>query len=73
MLGVSSAPAYGELAWAEEGEGAFLNEAADPGERGGAAREAIVSTGNLKTLTLSPRWERFGELIAQREPHPRLR
>ena len=26
VLGVSSAPAYGELAWAERGGGAFLNE-----------------------------------------------
>src|ERR1700749_1254879 len=25
VLGVSSAPAYGELAWAEEGAGAFMN------------------------------------------------
>src|SRR6476661_9005057 len=26
VLGVSSAPAYGEIAWAEEGGGAFMND-----------------------------------------------
>lgn len=65
VLGVSSAPAYGELAWAEEGGGAHLN-----GRRihvSGIADlgSAIVSTGNLKTLARSPRWNRFGELIGR--------
>src|SRR3979490_2745231 len=31
VLGVSSAPAYGELAWAGEGRGAFMNDKPIPG------------------------------------------
>ena len=65
VLGVSSAPVYGEFAWAEEGAGAYLNDkpirvsgVADPGS-------AIVSSGNLKTLARSPQWARFGELIGR--------
>ena len=64
VLGVSSAPAYGELAWAETGAGAFLN--GNPIRVSAVAQlpQAIVSSGNLKTLTRSPAaWQRFGELI----------
>jgi len=66
VLGVSSAPAYGELAWAEEGGGAFLD-----GRRIGVSavsslEGAFVSTGNLKTLARSSeRWRRFGDLIGR--------
>lgn len=63
VLGVSCAPAYGELAWAEEGACAFLNDQAIHVSRVSALSDAIVSTGNLKTLTRSPQWSRFGGLI----------
>lgn len=64
VLGVSSAPAYAEVAWAERGQGAYLN--ARPIRVSGTAdlAQTIVSTGNLKTLTRSPvGWSRLGELI----------
>lgn len=63
VVGVSCAPAYGELAWAEEGGGAFLNDQPIHVSRVSAVGDAIVSTGNLKTLTRSAQWMRFGELI----------
>jgi len=65
ILGVSSAPAYGELAWAEEGGGAFMND--KPIRVSGVADLAgsIISTGNLKTLAKSPAWGRFGSLIGK--------
>ena len=66
VLGVSAATAYGELAWAERGEGAFLD--GKPVRVSQTARRdaAIVSTGNLKTLALNAqRWARFGALIPQ--------
>jgi histidinol-phosphatase len=66
VLGVSSAPAYGELAWAQSGAGAYMN---DRPIRVSALTElsrSIVSTGNLKTLTRSaPQWQCLGELIQQ--------
>jgi histidinol-phosphatase len=65
VLGVSSAPIYGELAWAERGSGAFLNDR--PIRVSGVARleEAFLSTGNLKSLARSAGWQRLGELLAR--------
>ena len=65
VLGVSSAPVYGELAWAEAGGGAFLNERAIHVSRVGRLAEAAISTGNLKGAVGTPRWERLGQLIAK--------
>jgi histidinol-phosphatase len=64
VLGVSCAPAMGELAWAARGEGAWLN-----GERLSVssveqAAEASVSTGNLRSMAKSGRWASLGELLA---------
>jgi histidinol-phosphatase len=63
VLGVSSAPAYGELAWAEEGAGAYLNGRRIHVSQTAELASTIVSTGNLKTLARSPQWAKFGELI----------
>ncbi len=63
VLGVSSAPVYGELAWAEEGGGAWLNERAIRVSGITVLADAVVSSGNLKSLTVGPRWSRYGELI----------
>src|SRR5687767_934712 len=63
VLGVSMAPAYDELAWAEAGCGAFLNGKQVHVSKVSALDGAIVSTGNLKTLAASAAWPRFGSLI----------
>jgi histidinol-phosphatase len=64
VLGVSSAPAYGELAWAEVGGGTFLNDKPIRVSAVDNLAGAIVSTGNLKTLARSAEgWSRFGGLI----------
>ena len=63
VLGVSCAPAYDELAWAERGAGAFLNGKPIRVSKVDALSGAIVSSGNLKTLAASPAWPRFGALI----------
>ena len=65
VLGVSCAPAYGELAWAEIGGGAFLNDKPIRVSTVSNLSAAIVSTGNLKTLARSAQWSRFGELITR--------
>ncbi len=66
VLGVSSAPAYGELAWATLGGGAFLNGEPMRVSHTGALSEAILSTGNLKTLAASTvGWRRFGTLVGR--------
>jgi len=63
VLGVSCAPAYNELAWAERGRGAFLDGKRIQVSKVSALDAAIVSSGNLKTLAASPAWSRFGALI----------
>jgi len=65
VLGVSSAPAYGEFAWAERGEGAWLGQQQIRVSGTATIEAAIVSSGNLKTLASGPRWTRYGELVAR--------
>ena len=64
ILGVSSGTMMDELAWAEKGEGAWLNgqrlsvsDITDPDR-------AAVSTGNLKSLASSNGWGNLGEILA---------
>jgi histidinol-phosphatase len=63
VLGVSCAPAYNELAWAERGAGAWMDGRRIQVGKVSALEGAIVSTGNLKSLAASKAWPRFGELI----------
>jgi histidinol-phosphatase len=64
VLGVSSAPVYGELVWAEEGAGAVMNGSAIRVSTTSELEKTIVSSGNLKTLTRDARrWSAFGDLI----------
>ncbi len=64
-LGVSSAPAYGETAWAERGTGAFLGGARLAVSRIARLEEATLSTGNLRSLAGGPCWPAFGRLVAR--------
>jgi histidinol-phosphatase len=63
VLGVSSAPVYGELAWAERGKGAWLGKERLAVSDVAAIRDAALSSGNLKTLARSPAWIRYGSLV----------
>lgn len=65
VLGVSCAPVYGELAWAERGGGAWLADRRIHVSSVSSIESAIVSSGNLKTLASGPRWQRYGELVAR--------
>ncbi|MCC6172720.1 MAG: inositol-phosphate phosphatase [Gammaproteobacteria bacterium] len=65
VLGVSCAPVYGELAWAERGQGAWLDGKPIRVSATAELAATILSTGNLKTLTQGPRWARFGQLVPQ--------
>jgi len=65
VLGVSSAPAYGELAWGEAGDGAWLDERPMRVSEIDTIEAAALSTGNLKTLATGPRWGAFGRLVGR--------
>jgi len=63
VLGVSSAPVYGETMWASAGGGTWFD-----GERVRVAdtedmAKASISTGNVKTLTKDARWNALGAMI----------
>jgi len=64
LLGVSSAPMYGETAWARHGGGAFLDGTP---LNVANAREfdatTAISIGNVKSMTRDARWTALGELI----------
>ena len=64
VLGVSSAPAYGELVWAERGKGAFQDGRRLQVSRIDSLERSILSSGNLKSLAKSPRWPAYGALVA---------
>ncbi|RDJ00212.1 inositol-phosphate phosphatase [Dyella solisilvae] len=63
VLGVSSAPIYGETMWASAGGGAWFEgdrvHVADTRE----LAKASLSAGNIKSLTADARWAAWGELI----------
>jgi histidinol-phosphatase len=65
MLGVSSAPVYGEVAFAERGRGAYLNGQALAVSQIAELELAALSTGNLKSLAGGPQWGRYGQLVAR--------
>jgi len=64
VLGVSAAPAAGEVAWAMRGGGAYLDGNAVRVSSRSALAEAAVSTGNLRSLARSKRWEGLGRIFA---------
>ena len=65
IVGVSSAPAYGEVAYGEVGVGAWLNEVPIAVSRIDTLESAALSTGNLKTLATGPRWPAVGRMIGR--------
>lgn len=64
VLGVSSAPAAGELAWAERGGGALLDGSPLRVSDCQDLASASVSTGNLRSLARSSRWDSLGKIFA---------
>jgi histidinol-phosphatase len=65
VLGVSSAPVYGELAYAERGQGAWLGNQRLAVSDVATLEGAALSAGNLKSLAGGPQWGRYGRLVAR--------
>lgn len=66
VLGVSSAPLFDELAWAERGQGAYLNNEALKVSDINDWSKATLSTGNIGSLSRDPAgWSALGELTGQ--------
>jgi histidinol-phosphatase len=65
VLGVSSAPVYGELCHAERGRGAYLNGRRLSVSQISTVESAALSSGNLKSLAAGTQWTRYGALVAR--------
>jgi histidinol-phosphatase len=65
VLGVSSAPVYGELAYAERGSGVHLNGGAITVSQVSTLETAALSSGNLKSLAGGRQWARYGQLVSR--------
>jgi histidinol-phosphatase len=65
IVGVSSAPVYGEIAYGEIGKGAWLNDKPIKVSDIDSIENCAISAGNLKTLAKSERWSKYGALVAR--------
>jgi histidinol-phosphatase len=69
IVGVSSAPCWnenrGEIAWAQAGQGAWLDGVRMHVSDVSTIAKATLSTGNLATLARSPQWSELGRLVPQ--------
>ncbi len=65
ILGVSSAPVYGELAWAELDGGAWLNDQRISVSQVDVLEHAAISLGNVHTLADGPGWADLGRIVAR--------
>lgn len=63
ILGVSNAPEFDELAYAEKGFGAYLNH--QPIQASGYIEltKSALSLGNIATIAAKPQWNTLGEII----------
>ena len=63
IVGVSSAPAFEEIAWAQRGQGAYLDGHRCRVSKLESLGEAAVSSGNLRTLASGPRWADWARVV----------
>lgn len=64
VMGVSNAPLFGEMAWATQYGGAFLNGKLIKISTEFEQHSSCVSTGNIKTI-INNNWQRLGQLLNQ--------
>ena len=63
IMGVSNAPVFGEMAWAEKGQGAFLNGESIQVSDIVDLAAATLSMGNIGTIAASAQWPNVGSLV----------
>jgi histidinol-phosphatase len=66
VLGVSSAPEFDEVVWAERGRGAWLGERRLAVSGIDRLEDCALSAGNLRSLASdAPAWQRYGSVVAR--------
>lgn len=63
IMGVSNAPMFGEMAYAEKGLGAFLNDQPVSVSDISELKKSTLSIGNIATLAGMPQWNNLAGLI----------
>ena len=63
IMGVSNAPVFDEMAWAEKGQGAFLNGESIQVSHIADLASATLSMGNIGTIAASAQWQNVGSLV----------
>ena len=65
IVGVSSAPLYQEIAYAERGAGAWLNGQPVNVSSIESIDACALSAGNLRTLASGTRWSAYGQIVSR--------
>ena len=65
ILGVSNAPIFDEVIFAEKGKGAWMNNKQMHISNTKDIVSSTISTGNLKTIALSENWMNLGKIVSK--------
>lgn len=65
IVGVSNSTEFKQLAYAEKGQGAFLNDQPIQTSDFTEFSQSALSTGNLATIAGKPQWQNLGQVIQQ--------
>ena len=64
ILGVSNSPEFNELAYAEKGQGAWLNGKKISTSDINTIKGSTLSMGNISSIAQKPQWNNLGELVS---------
>ena len=65
ILGVSNAPIFEEIIFAEFGKGSWINNHRTKVSKISKIESSTISTGNLKSLALTEKWSNFGKIVSR--------
>ena len=65
ILGVSNAPIFDEIIFAEKGKGAWMNNKQIHISNIKDIVSSTISTGNLKTIAQSENWKNLGKIVSK--------
>ena len=65
ILGVSNAPIFEEIIFAELGKGSWIDNKRTKVSETSKIESSTISTGNLKSLALSEKWSNFGKIVSR--------
>ncbi len=64
ILGVSNSPEFNEMAYAEKGHGAWLNDERITVSEIDTIKQSTLSLGNIASIASKPEWQNVGNLVS---------